>query len=184
MAAILKQLFSKYLIITNTVTSGTLLGLGDVITQNLEIEYASRMGNTSHDYDVRRTGRMFLMGLMIGPLGHFWYTKLADKLVIGTGPKVVLKKIGVDQIIFTPIITCIFFGGMGLLEGKDVKGAVNEIKNNFIAVYSVDCCVWPPAQYINFHLIPARFRSVYVSSMTLCWNTFLSYMKHRDMTTE
>ena len=27
--------------------------------------------------------------------------------------------------------------GMGLLEGKDVKGAVNEIKNNFIAVYSV-----------------------------------------------
>lgn len=45
MAAILKQLFSKYLIITNTVTSGTLLGLGDVITQNLEIEYASRMGN-------------------------------------------------------------------------------------------------------------------------------------------
>ena len=56
MAAILKQLFSKYLIITNTVTSGTLLGLGDVITQNLEIEYASRMGNTSHDYDVRRTG--------------------------------------------------------------------------------------------------------------------------------
>ena len=56
-------------------------------------------------------GRMFLMGLMIGPLGHFWYTKLADKLVLGTGPKVVLKKIGVDQIIFTPIITCIFFGG-------------------------------------------------------------------------
>ena len=57
MAAILKQLFSKYLIITNTVTSGTLLGLGDVITQNLEIEYASRMRNTtSHDYDVRRTG--------------------------------------------------------------------------------------------------------------------------------
>jgi hypothetical protein len=54
---------------------------------------------------------MFLMGLMLGPFGHLWYTKLADKLVVGSGPKVVLKKIGVDQIIFTPIITCLFFGG-------------------------------------------------------------------------
>lgn len=46
-------------------------------------------------------------------------------------------------------------------------------------ILQVDCCVWPPAQYINFHFIPARFRSIYVSSITLCWNTFLSYMKHR-----
>ncbi|XP_062611511.1 mpv17-like protein 2 [Saccostrea cucullata] len=179
MSSLFKQLFSKYLIITNTVTSGTLLGLGDVITQHVEIEYASRTGVTGTHFNIYRTGRMFLMGLMIGPFGHLWYSKLADKLVLGSGPKVVLKKIGVDQIIFTPFITCLFFGGMGLLEGRGINGALNEITTNFIAVYSVDCCVWPPAQYINFHFIPARFRSVYVSTMTLCWNTFLSYMKHR-----
>lgn len=60
------------------------------------------------------------MGLMIGPFGHFWYTKLADKLVLGTGPKVVLKKIGVDQIIFTPFITCLFFGGKKIMDYFDV----------------------------------------------------------------
>lgn len=60
------------------------------------------------------------MGLMIGPFGHFWYTKLADKLVLGTGPKVVLKKIGVDQIIFTPFITCLFFGGKKIVDYFDV----------------------------------------------------------------
>lgn len=56
MSAVLKQLFSKYLIITNTVTSGTLLGLGDVITQGLEAEYASRAGNVAHQFDIHRTG--------------------------------------------------------------------------------------------------------------------------------
>jgi hypothetical protein len=56
MSGLLKQLFSKYLIITNTVTSGTLLGLGDVITQNLEIEYATRTGSVEQAFDINRTG--------------------------------------------------------------------------------------------------------------------------------
>lgn len=56
MSTLLRQLFSKYLIITNTVTSGSLLGLGDVITQNLEIEYASRMGTPEQMFDTSRTG--------------------------------------------------------------------------------------------------------------------------------
>lgn len=56
MSTLLRQLFSKYLIITNTVTNGSLLGLGDVITQNLEIEYASRMGTPEQMFDTSRTG--------------------------------------------------------------------------------------------------------------------------------
>ncbi|KAK3090019.1 hypothetical protein FSP39_008579 [Pinctada imbricata] len=180
MSSVLKALFSKHLLLTNTLTSGTLLALGDVITQKLEREYRAREGDHNEStWDRWRTGRMFSIGILIGPFGHMWYAKLADRLVKGQGPKVVLKKIAVDQIMFTPVITVLFFGGMGLLEGRGLAGAVSEVHDNFLAVYSVDCCVWPPAQYINFHFIPARFRLVYVSTLTLCWNTFLSYMKHR-----
>lgn len=82
------------------------------------------------------------MGLMIGPFGHFWYTKLADKLVLGTGPKVVLKKIGVDQIIFTPFITCLFFGGKNnglFLCNEHILNNITKTTNSVIFFITCRC---------------------------------------------
>lgn len=45
--------------------------------------------------------------------------------------------------------------------------------------FQIDWCVWPPAQFINFYLLPTKFRVVYVATITFFWNTFLSWMKHR-----
>ena len=64
MAGILKSLFSRHLLMTNTLTSGTLLALGDVITQRLEIEYRAQVGDTTlpDTWDVYRTGD--ILGLL------------------------------------------------------------------------------------------------------------------------
>ena len=72
-----KNLFGRYLLVTNTVSSGALLGLGDVIQQKIE-----RMQgiNKSDKNDWKRTGKLFIVGLSQGPPHHYFYIWL-DKVI-------------------------------------------------------------------------------------------------------
>ncbi|KAL4236950.1 hypothetical protein ACF0H5_005336 [Mactra antiquata] len=170
----LNKLFSKHLLATNVATATTLLGLGDCIIQNIE-----KLDNPKKEYDYRRTGRMFCMGFLFGPVTHGWY-KVLDRFLPGATLQTVGKKILADQAVAGPFFCSAFFMGMNLLEGKGVQSGVEEVKEKFLTVYLLDWCVWPPAQFFNFFFLPPKARVVYVSLITLAWNTFLSWMKHRE----
>ena len=42
-----------------------------------------------------------------------------------------------------------------------------------------DWGIWPPTQYINFVYIPPAFRVLYVNFVTVIWDIFLSWVKHK-----
>ena len=42
----------------------------------------------------------------------------------------------------------------------------------------MDWLVWPPSQLINFLFVPNVYRVLYVSTITVAWNVFMSYAKH------
>ncbi|XP_048762316.1 mpv17-like protein 2 isoform X2 [Ostrea edulis] len=173
-----RAIITEHLLLTNVLTTGGLMGLGDVITQNLEI----RMDKEGKQkYSLQRTERMLAVGLALGPFGHLWYSKIVDKLVPGVvSTRTAVKKILADQVVAGPFFCSAFFFGMGLLEGKGNQGAIAEVKEKFLPVYMLDWCVWPPLQFINFRFLPMEYRVIYVACITLCWNTFLSYYKHMD----
>lgn len=162
----------------NVLTTGGLLAAGDVVTQQIEMAMDK---DRTQKFNPKRTERMFLIGLCLGPFGHLWYTKFVEKLVPGApSTTTALKKILADQIIAGPFFCSAFFFGMGLLEGRGMSGAVAEVKDKFLTVYLIDWCLWPPAQFINFRYLPVEYRVIYVACITLCWNVFLSYFKHMD----
>jgi len=55
-----KTLFTKYLLVTNTITNSSLLALGDAVTQRIEhIHYPDK----KHDYT--RTGTLIMYFLLL-----------------------------------------------------------------------------------------------------------------------
>jgi len=164
----------KHAWITNTVSGAALFLLGDGIEQKIEISSGDIQG-----FDKGRFTRIGMIGLFEGPPHYLFYMYL-DKYLPGRAFRTIGKKILVDQLVACPMFSVQFFMGMAFLEGKTLPECWGEFKKKFPTVYLVDWLCWPPCQFINFYLIPNKYRVLYVNSVTVIWNVFLSYMKHYD----
>ncbi|RZC38643.1 mpv17-like protein 2 [Asbolus verrucosus] len=123
-----KAAFGKYLFLTNTVSSGVLMLMGDAIQQ--ELSYQSK-ALTSHlprdetrfDYGQMSmrfviiieqlsneffAARMFLVGLGMGPTHHYYYRYISI-LWPKRDMMSITKKIAADQFIMSPICIAQFF---------------------------------------------------------------------------
>ena len=84
--------------------------IGDILAQRL----------TGSTFSVLRCLRLGTYGLALdGPLGHLWYQVL-DKTVWpkeSQSNKAVLAKTAADQLIWAPIMTCVFLAVLKTLEG-------------------------------------------------------------------
>ncbi|KAL1253958.1 hypothetical protein QQF64_016187 [Cirrhinus molitorella] len=84
-------LMAKHPWTVQIITAGSLVGVGDVISQQL----IERRGLANHN--VKRTAKMMSIGFFfVGPVVGGWY-KVLDKLVTGGTKSAALKKMLVDQ---------------------------------------------------------------------------------------
>ncbi|KHN85950.1 Mpv17-like protein 2, partial [Toxocara canis] len=167
---------SRYLLVTNTVSCSALLGVADVIQQYVHGDWDPKKGRP---FDLWRTVRFTAMGIVVGPMNHYWYKWLDAAVIRGSQRRIVAKKVIAD-ISVSPIFASTFISGVALLEGQSVSGALNEYCRKFFRIFMLDCCVWPPTQTFNFWLLPSSCRVLYVSSVQLVYNCFLSYIKHNE----
>lgn len=172
-------LFSKkYLLASNTATSGLLMLMGDLCQQ--EIEFRQKLLKKRYDY--KRLTHMFIVGLVLGPPHHFYYIGIAKKWPQRT-TKIILWKIMLDQFVVSPLCIVAFFLGLNALEMKPLKEVVSELKSKFYTVYLVDWIIWPPTQYLNFYLVPVKYQVLYINAVTMLYNVFLSFMKYKPENT-
>lgn len=133
---ILYILFKKNLLLTNSLSSGVFMAIGDLVQQ--EYEYQKKI--IPKRYDWARSLRMFVVGNALGPLHHYWYIYL-DKMLPHVTIKTVVQKILYDQFLISPITLVCFFYGMGILEQKSLGQSTDEIKTKFSFVYMVNITI-------------------------------------------
>lgn len=84
---------------------------------------------------------MFLVGLSMGPVHHYYYSYLnyiLPKRDMGS----ITKKILLDQFVMSPICIAQFFYTIGLIERKSVQECTQELKDKFYHTYTVNLVVF------------------------------------------
>lgn len=165
---------SKALFYTNIGISITLSGLGDAIEQRIEMHQDKEMV-----FDPTRNFNMSMTGLPSAIICHNWY-KFLDNRIKGRTIRAVMLKVFFDQIICSPLCISAFFFTLCILERSTFKQAVDEIKQKAMKLYVAEWVVWPPAQFINFYVLPLRFRVVFDSTISLGYDIYTSYVRFKS----
>ncbi|KAL3138333.1 hypothetical protein ABBQ32_006139 [Trebouxia sp. C0010 RCD-2024] len=159
-------------VLTKACTSFFGFVLGDVLAQRL----------TGADFSVLRCLRLGTYGLTLdGPLGHIWY-KILDKTIWPNDPqsnKAVLAKTAADQLIWAPVMTCVFFAVLKALEGHP-ELIMQTIQDKLVRTVVANYVLWPAAHFINFKFVPGEHRILYNNCVSVVWTVFLSIISHGD----
>lgn len=164
-------------LLTKALTSLTGFTVGDVLAQCF-IEQDGK------PYDPMRTFRMGSFGFLLhGTTGHYFYGFLDSRLP-GTKPITVATKVAIDQTLWNPIFGLMFFGYLNFMEGKSMDDYVNKIKSDLKTAVMGSWVVWVPAHTINFAFVPPSQRLLYINTIQIGYNVFLSFLGNRQVEVE
>lgn len=161
-------------LLTKALTSLTGFTIGDILAQNF-------VNQDGKPYDPMRTIRLGSFGFLVhGTTGHYFYGFLDSKLP-GTKPQTVATKVFIDQTIWNPIFGLMFFGYLNLVEGKSFQDYKNKIKADLKTAVMGSWAVWVPAHTINFAFVPPSQRLLYINSIQIGYNVFLSFLGNKKV---
>lgn len=161
-------------LLTKALTSLTGFTLGDILAQNF-------VEASDQPYDIMRTLRLGSFGFLIhGTTGHYFYGFLDAKLP-GTAPLTVVTKVAIDQTIWNPIFGLMFFGYLNFAEGKSWTDYTNKLQQDLKTAVMGSWAVWVPAHTVNFAFIPPAQRLLYINTIQIGYNVFLSFLGNKKV---
>ncbi|XP_077528782.1 mitochondrial inner membrane protein Mpv17-like isoform X2 [Haemaphysalis longicornis] len=126
------------------------------------------------------TSGFFVMGIaFVGPILRVWYITL-ERIVGSTGGgAMVVKKVLLDQGVFTPVFIPSFLTTLGALQGRSWEGIKDMVRTDYLPILKANYMLWPAAQLINFRFVPLAYRVPFASCVALVWNTYLAWKANR-----
>jgi protein Mpv17 len=164
-----RRLLMKYPYTMQSVQTGALLCIGDGLSQTLE---------GIKPYNKLRNLRFTSLGAVIGPTVHAWYKFLDKKIHKEVGWRRGIIKVFFDQLIFAPLSLLVFISVISLMEGMDHQQIQEKLNTHYFDILIANYKVWPAVQFFNFTVIPLNYRVLFVQSLSIIWNTYLSWKIH------
>uniref|UniRef100_A0A336MAQ7 CSON014526 protein n=1 Tax=Culicoides sonorensis TaxID=179676 RepID=A0A336MAQ7_CULSO len=173
-----KSFFLRRPLIANGLVYGTLYVGAEFSQQTITKKVLTK---PPEELDKPTLARYAIMGTFIySPMLFFWYRWL-DKFLPGTARKTIVKKLLMDQFLFTPPLLGVFFTGMSIMEGNP---PFEELQQKFVPTFARSCLFWLPAQTANFIFIPPQFRVIYVGACAFAWVNILCWVKRQNFDEE
>lgn len=94
------------------------------------------------------------------------------------GKVVAVKKVIIDQLMFAPAFIGIFLTTLGTIEGKNMEDIKRDLNSNYLDIMKSNYCVWPWVLLTNFYLVPLQYQVLFVQTVALFWNTYISWKTH------
>eukprot|EP00891_Asterochloris_glomerata_P008929 jgi/Astpho2/8929/Aster-02611 len=164
------QSLEKKPTITKACTSFVGFIIGDILAQQI----------SGTSFNPVRCLRLGAYGLFLdGPIGHQWY-RLLDATVYPKDPqgtKAVLTKTALDQLVWAPVMTCIFFAVLKTLEGHP-ELILQTIQDKLVRTVVANYILWPAAHLVNFRFVPSEQRILFNNCVSIVWTVFLSTVTH------
>ncbi|KAK7238615.1 peroxisomal membrane protein [Aureococcus anophagefferens] len=151
-------------IVTKSVTSCGLFGVGDGLAQGIEGGEA---------VDGGRLARMMTFGGLVATPSHHWYNFL-DRLVTGAGGGAVARKVLLDQLTWTPVMTFSFFNFQNVCGGMAVSESVPDASGKLLPTLKVNWVVWPFVHVVTFGAVPLPYRILWINCCSCFWSAYLS----------
>lgn len=181
----MKTLMDAHPLASNACIYGGLYTLAEVSQQTMKSSQRSvkvtslttEVTRPSPSLDMGSVKRYAIMGtLVFPPILTKWYSWLESRFPC-TSPRVVARKLILDQFLLTPWVVVLFYVGMAALEGKRGEALTDELKQKGLKTFLLDCCYWLPVQYLNFKFVPPWLRVTYIGVTTFIWLNILCYIK-------
>ncbi|CAM1292694.1 Uncharacterised protein g511 [Pycnogonum litorale] len=170
-----RKLFGRYLIVTN-VSICTISGsVGDIIQQHYDI-----LSGDKEKWEPSHTVHMGAAGVTTGVILHYWYI-LLEKYMPARTFKLIITKVLLDQIIYSPVNLVVLFGTVGLFEKSAIEYIKKEVLHKGWRIYMTEWYIWPPAQLINFSLVPLKYRMLFDSMISFGFDIYTPYVKYKHV---
>merc|ERR1712115_451380 len=93
----------------------------------------------------------------------------------------VATKVFIDQTLWNPIFGLVFFGYLSVVEGKSWTDYTKKVQADLKTAVMGSWAVWVPAHTINFAFIPPSQRLLYINSIQIGYNVFLSFLGNKKV---
>jgi protein Mpv17 len=85
----------------------------------------------------------------------------------------ILARVAIDQTVFAPVFIGVFLSSMAILEGGRPK---DKLAQSYVPALTANYMIWPWVQLANFKFVPPDHRLLFVNTIAIGWNCYLSYL--------
>ncbi|KAI0548761.1 hypothetical protein F4679DRAFT_585165 [Xylaria curta] len=126
-----------------------------------------------------RTARALFIGGSAAIPGYVWFSFLSRSFNYSSTFVSIGVKVVVNQLTFTPLFNCYFFGAQALLSGDTAAEAWRRVYNTVPVSWINSCKIWPAVTAFSFAFIPFEYRNLFGGVIAVGWQTYLSFLNGR-----
>ncbi|KAI1744119.1 hypothetical protein F4680DRAFT_406266 [Xylaria scruposa] len=130
-------------------------------------------------HDWARTARALFIGGSAAIPGYVWFSFLSRSFNYSSTFVSIGIKVVVNQLTFTPLFNCYFFGAQALLSGDTAAEAWRRVYNTVPVSWINSCKIWPAVTAFSFAFIPFEYRNIFGGVIAVGWQTYLSFLNGR-----